>query len=146
MAKMFRREGEYFKHRVLQEKTGMDLWIRDLRWRTVNWHYERYMTEDAAKSLRSNAEGALALLKLHTVINQGEESQRYPCRTRNMYLKTFLPQNVPWLRTSNPFCTITPNKTGWKTPRHKVIPEPRPRCKHEIGGTNSKPPIHPAVQ
>ena len=81
-----------------------------------------------------------------------------------VYLCAALPLIKPVRRSSNPFCLLSPNKTGYTyykpaaTPNPKASPSlvapglllkpkqircPNPWGKHKIGGTDPTPPVFP---
>eukprot|EP00916_Digyalum_oweni_P022899 GHVL01037960.1.p1 GENE.GHVL01037960.1~~GHVL01037960.1.p1 ORF type:complete len:148 (-),score=25.95 GHVL01037960.1:84-527(-) len=144
MAYRYRREGEYFKHRVTAQKAGYRPWIDDFRWRAVSWHYNFTMGPEAEEVLKSNDIAAEPIQYLYNTISHGESVQKYPYRTKHFFMRTFIPQIVPNLKTSNPFCTVTPNKTGWKEYTVRIRKDPVPMGhKHVVAGTDPTPPVMP---
>mmetsp|Transcript_66866 Transcript_66866/g.160073 ORF Transcript_66866/g.160073 Transcript_66866/m.160073 type:complete len:178 (-) Transcript_66866:20-553(-) len=174
MAFRFRREGDLIKHRMHLERTGMQPWIEDFKWRVVDWHYQFYMGPKARSAILSQHKVAPKLQEVfdkrsHGFVtrmqrNQAEGAKYSHDHTRFFAWTTFTPQITPYRKNSNPFCPVTPNKTGWreyveisnprgavraKAPnerqhRVKLIPDPRPRGpKTQIAGTDDSVPIFP---
>jgi len=97
--------------------------------------------------------------------NGADHTYMDPHKTRTFFWTTCIPQVQPFQKSSNPFCPLTQNQTGWreyiehKNVRHAVRPrgpkdlphrvqhtmEPRPRCwKHVVSGTDDTVPIFPS--
>mmetsp|Transcript_36564 Transcript_36564/g.67005 ORF Transcript_36564/g.67005 Transcript_36564/m.67005 type:complete len:178 (-) Transcript_36564:84-617(-) len=174
MAFRFRREGDYIKHRMHLERSGMRPWIEDFKWRAVDWHYQYYMGPKARNAILSQHKLAPKLQdtfekRSHGFITrvpreQADSVAYRPNSTRYFAWTTCTPQIQPFRKTSNPFCPVTPNKTGWReyveieNPRgavrtkapnerqHRVtkIADPKPRGhKAQIAGTDDTVPIFP---
>ncbi len=112
------REGDRIKHRARMEFMGIQPFIADLKWRAVNWHYSFYMRQKAAS--------ALAGVRADSPV--------------------FIPQIVPYRKSSNPFCETSGNRTGWQEVRTRRIPDPLPRGKHFVSGTDDSTPPMPKVK
>eukprot|EP01067_Filipodium_phascolosomae_P009361 Filipodium_phascolosomae@DN8340_c0_g1_i1.p1 len=143
MARRFYKEGLTIKNRTPIYNTGWDLWVEDFKWRSFTWHYDYYMGPTAQKVIASNPEGAGVLSSLMLAIKTGDVNPQCPVRTHRIYVRTCIPQIVPYLRTSNPFCPFTDNRTGWKEYLPKLKLEPQPRIDHKIAGTTDAAPVHP---
>jgi hypothetical protein len=174
MAFRFRREGDRIKHRVHVERMGIQPWIQDFRWRVVDWHYQYYMGPKARTAILSDQRGARQLQDVfdrrsHGFVQRLSEPDASAAKYSQFHTKHFAwttctPQAVPYLRNSNPFCPVTPNRTGWreyveqkevrgavraKSPdarQHRVqyIMDPKPKGgKHVVSGTDDTVPVHP---
>jgi hypothetical protein len=116
----FRREGDFIKHRARAEFMGIQPFMADLKWRAVNWHYSFYMKQKASQAL-----GSLRAEGVHPV---------------------FIPNIVPLRASSNPFCEASANKTGWQEVKTRRIPDPLPRGKHFVSGTDDSTPPMPKAR
>mmetsp|Transcript_68754 Transcript_68754/g.182643 ORF Transcript_68754/g.182643 Transcript_68754/m.182643 type:complete len:178 (+) Transcript_68754:143-676(+) len=174
MAFRFKREGDRIKHRVHMERMGMQPWIEDFKWRAVDWHYQFYMGPKARGAIMANQRLVPTLQdtfdkRSHGFVQrvppaQAAEAEYSPRRTKYFTWTTMTPQAVPYMRTSNPFCPVTPNRTGWreyveqknvrgavrvKSPtaqQHRVrhLQDPKPkREKHVVSGTDHTVPAFP---
>mmetsp|Transcript_29150 Transcript_29150/g.67092 ORF Transcript_29150/g.67092 Transcript_29150/m.67092 type:complete len:178 (-) Transcript_29150:26-559(-) len=174
MAFRFRREGDRIKHRIHLERSGMQPWIEDFKWRAVDFHYQFYMGPKARNAILSQHKLAPKLQDtfekrshgfITRVPKEHADSAAYrPNSTRYFAWTTCTPQITPFRKSSNPFCPVTSNKTGWreyveqanikgahraKSPyerQHRVnlIPDPKPKGrKHEVAGTDDAVPIFP---
>ena len=63
MAFRFKREGQYIKHRVHWERSGMRTWIDEFKWEVMAWHYKFWMGPQAKTSLLQNQEGKVFIKK-----------------------------------------------------------------------------------
>eukprot|EP00928_Gymnodinium_smaydae_P048162 TRINITY_DN32193_c0_g1_i1.p2 TRINITY_DN32193_c0_g1~~TRINITY_DN32193_c0_g1_i1.p2 ORF type:complete len:175 (+),score=23.22 TRINITY_DN32193_c0_g1_i1:139-663(+) len=171
MAFRFRREGDHIKHRVHMERMGMQPWIEDFKWRAVSWHYNFYMGPKARNAVLSNQKAAPSLQDVferrsHGFVRRQPEAERQPWRTKHFAHTTCIPAVAPYRKTSNPFCPVTPNRTGWREyieqrdvrgavrpdspmpehAQHRVqhIMDPKPRGhKNVVSGTDDTVPIMP---
>ena len=163
MAFRFRREGDRIKHRVHMERMGMSPWIEDFKWRVIDWHYQFYMGPKARNAILSNQRHCKSIQD--SFVPRGPQDGAYDAsRTKHFAWTTYLPQVTPLRKTSNPFCPVTPNKTGWreyiehkdirgavrpKSPaarQHKVqhTMDPKPKsAKMVVSGTDHTVPIFP---
>mmetsp|Transcript_39529 Transcript_39529/g.73695 ORF Transcript_39529/g.73695 Transcript_39529/m.73695 type:complete len:178 (-) Transcript_39529:86-619(-) len=175
MAFRFRREGDFIKHRVHMERMGISPWIEDFKWRVIDWHYQYYMGPKARNAVMSNQRHVRSIQDVYDKRANGfvqrlskddAASVKYlHARTKHFAWTTFLPRVSPLHKTSNPFCPVTPNKTGWreyveqkeirgavrpKSPKdnqHRIqhIMDPKPKAKkHVISGTDDTVPIFPS--
>mmetsp|Transcript_39145 Transcript_39145/g.77507 ORF Transcript_39145/g.77507 Transcript_39145/m.77507 type:complete len:178 (-) Transcript_39145:75-608(-) len=175
MAFRFRREGDRIKHKVHHERMGMQPFIEDFKWRVMDWHYNFYMGPKARTAIMSNQKSARRLQDVfdersHGFVTRLTEPQSSQAPNSHLHTKHFTwttctPQVVPLRRNSNPFCKVTPNKTGWReyveqvnvrgavrppSPRarqHRIqhTPDPRPvGTKHVVSGTDDSVPSFPA--
>uniref|UniRef100_A0A0G4FWT5 Uncharacterized protein n=1 Tax=Chromera velia CCMP2878 TaxID=1169474 RepID=A0A0G4FWT5_9ALVE len=135
MAYIFRREGTKSK-RGLRHRCGIEPWIDHFRWRVVEWHYKFSMGPTAQRALRSHQSEAE---KLQYIIDHAKTGQtkKFLNPSKRFYFRTALPNVVPYRRSSNPFCPVSSNVSGFSA----WIPQkrPEPHCKdpkHEIAGTD----------
>jgi hypothetical protein len=174
MAFIFRREGDRIKHRVHVERMGMQPWVEDFKYRVVDWHYSYYMGPKARTAILSNQRAAKQLQNVFDRRTSGftqrlsepdSSSAKYSHQiTKHFAWTTSIPQIVPYRKSSNPFCPVTPNRTGWreyieqkdvrgavrmKSPndrQHRVqhIMNPKPKGdKHVVSGTDDTVPVMP---
>eukprot|EP00440_Ansanella_granifera_P008029 gb/GFBE01008690.1/.p1 GENE.gb/GFBE01008690.1/~~gb/GFBE01008690.1/.p1 ORF type:complete len:178 (+),score=31.15 gb/GFBE01008690.1/:1-534(+) len=174
MAFIFRREGDRIKHKIHMERMGMSPWIEDFKWRAVDWHYQYYMGPKARSAIMSNQRNARSIQDVfdrrshgfvQRLSNEDAKSAGYSHqRTKHFAWTTCIPKTTPQHKSSNPFCPVTPNRTGWreyveqkdvrgavrsKAPdakQHRVqhIMDPKPKgSKHVISGTDDTVPIMP---
>lgn len=101
------------------------------------------MGPQAKRALLSNQKDNEELQYVLDIIAAGKASSKFPTPTKVPFIRTALPITVPYLRTSNPFCPVTDNKTGWEEWRLKKIEDPKVMGKHQIGGTDPNPPKWP---
>lgn len=140
------------KHRVKMSQSGMQPWVNDFKYRVVDWHYQFYMRDQARRAINSNqlnAErtqtffdskvGNLQMRKglSDRTVEFSEEVVRY------FNWRPFVPNVVPHRANSNPFCPVTPNKTGWKESPKRRLTDPQPMGGHAIAGTDDSVPIFP---
>mmetsp|Transcript_28722 Transcript_28722/g.81151 ORF Transcript_28722/g.81151 Transcript_28722/m.81151 type:complete len:178 (-) Transcript_28722:65-598(-) len=174
MAFRFKREGDFIKHRVHMERMGMQPWIDDFKWRATDWHYSFYMGPKARTAIMSNQKSARKVQDMFDKRSHGfvqrlsgpeVDTARYSHqRTKHFTWTTCLPQIAPNRRNSNPFCPVTPNRTGWREyvehkdlrgavrqaapkdrqhrSRHILDPKPKGE-KHVVSGTDDTVPIMP---
>ncbi len=114
------------------EFMGIQPFIADLKWRAVNWHYSFYMSEKASQSLRSLGRIPQANAA------PGQENLKYPA--------VFVPNPMPLRKSTNPFCEASANTTGWQGVVNRRIPDPLPRGKHFVSGTDDSTPPMPKVK
>eukprot|EP00920_Eleutheroschizon_duboscqi_P040611 GHVT01097105.1.p2 GENE.GHVT01097105.1~~GHVT01097105.1.p2 ORF type:complete len:169 (+),score=41.43 GHVT01097105.1:1554-2060(+) len=159
MAYRFRREGLRVKVRTHWERSGMRPWVDEFRWEVQAWHYRRFMKPRAEKLLRTlrsaaHDQDSSALYELYRVLHSGGGGASSPWSsspaspsTRGVspgpsgsapWHPTALPLTVPFLRSSNPFCPVSANRTGWEVVSDSKVAHPKPHKKHKIGGTCSK--------
>mmetsp|Transcript_16011 Transcript_16011/g.42282 ORF Transcript_16011/g.42282 Transcript_16011/m.42282 type:complete len:174 (+) Transcript_16011:1434-1955(+) len=170
MAFRFRREGDRIKHKVHMERMGMQPWIEDFKWRAVDWHYNYYMGPKARNAIMSNQRAAPKMQEVfekqsHGFIQKGPSAGGPPhLRTKHFAWTTALPQTVPYHKSTNPFCSVTPNKTGWReyvehanlrgavrpeSPKHRQhriqhIMDPKPKGdRGVVSGTDDTVPVMP---
>ncbi|CEM09727.1 unnamed protein product [Vitrella brassicaformis CCMP3155] len=147
MAFRYRREGLYTKSRCHLDQTGMRPYVDEFRWRVTDWHYRFWMGPTAHRALRKYQGGSDQLQYLLDGIAAGTKSAKYKygSPTRRFHFRTAVPQVVPYLKSSNPFCPVTPNKTGWDlwTKTRRDEPMIRDHRHDAIGGTDPNPPIMP---
>mmetsp|Transcript_16520 Transcript_16520/g.25041 ORF Transcript_16520/g.25041 Transcript_16520/m.25041 type:complete len:177 (+) Transcript_16520:136-666(+) len=174
MAFRFRREGDRIKHFAHLERMGMQPFIEDLKYRMVDWHYNYYMGPKARSAIMSNQSAAKEIQDELDRKRQGsiprmapDEVSRKgynPKKTKHFAWTTCVPQIKPQRRSSNPFCPVTPNRTGWreyveqsnvrgavriqppKDPQHRFTlrPDPKPKDhKHVVSGTDDTVPVFP---
>eukprot|EP00929_Paragymnodinium_shiwhaense_P123553 TRINITY_DN97553_c0_g1_i1.p2 TRINITY_DN97553_c0_g1~~TRINITY_DN97553_c0_g1_i1.p2 ORF type:complete len:176 (-),score=29.80 TRINITY_DN97553_c0_g1_i1:107-634(-) len=172
MAFRFRREGDHLKHKMHLERTGMQPWVEDFKWRVMDWHYNYYMGPKARNAILSNQGAAKHVQdmyekKSHGFVRRKKMSEKFEARRTQFFAHTTcLPNVTPHRRSSNPFCPVTPNKTGWKEyveqihvrgadrprgpwsedaqHRRQYIMDPKPKGpKHVIAGTDDTVPIMP---
>eukprot|EP00930_Biecheleria_cincta_P043647 TRINITY_DN29957_c0_g1_i1.p1 TRINITY_DN29957_c0_g1~~TRINITY_DN29957_c0_g1_i1.p1 ORF type:complete len:178 (+),score=20.11 TRINITY_DN29957_c0_g1_i1:35-568(+) len=174
MAFIFRREGDRIKHKIHMERMGMSPWIEDFKWRAIDWHYQYYMGPKARGAIMSNQRNARSIQDVYDRRSHGfvqrwskEQAATAPNshqRTKHFAWTTCLPRVSPLHRTSNPFCPVTPNRTGWreyveqkdvrgavrpkspKAKQHRIqhIMDPKPKAgKHVVSGTDDTVPIMP---
>mmetsp|Transcript_13599 Transcript_13599/g.23690 ORF Transcript_13599/g.23690 Transcript_13599/m.23690 type:complete len:178 (-) Transcript_13599:69-602(-) len=175
MAFRFRREGDRIKHKVHVERMGIQPWIEDFKWRVVDWHYNFYMGPRARSAIMSNQRAARRVQDVFDRRSHGfiqrmplvdaKEARYTPDRTKHFSWTTSIPQVTPYQRNSNPFCPVTPNRTGWreyveqyevrgavrpKSPKanqHRIqfTPDPKPKGhKHVVSGTDDTVPVFPS--
>jgi len=139
----FKREGSFVKRRIHLDESGMRPWNEDFKFRVQNYQYRYWMMPQAHKALLSYQDGA-AILKGHleTEASSSAATSKFSTPTRTLFFKTAIPQSVPNLITSNPFCRISSNKTGWETYRTPIVPELR-CARKQVAGTDVVPPIFP---
>jgi hypothetical protein len=172
MAFRFRREGDFVKHRIHMERMGMQPWLEDFKWRAVNWHYELYMQPKARQALRNQTQDyARHLQRMYDYMHCGkstknldkdisavEREKDYLSRqsasrpdkfmhdTRYFVWRPAVPNIVPNRVSTNPFCPVSANKTGWREQVKRLIPEPKPRGKRNpVAGTDDAAPVMPRV-
>ncbi|CAJ1327232.1 unnamed protein product [Effrenium voratum] len=124
MAFRFRREGDRIKHKVHMERMGMSPWIEDFKWRAIDWHYQFYMGPKARNAVMSNQRHTRSVQDVYDKRSNGfvqrlsrDDAAATPyshSRTKFFAWTTCLPRVTPLHKTSNPFCPVTPNKTGWR--------------------------------
>ncbi|KAL8453754.1 hypothetical protein Emed_000695 [Eimeria media] len=166
MAFRFRREGQFVKNRVHLDRSGFKPFMQELKWEVFEWHYQRHMGPLAVKALMAYQQGAEKLLYLSTLKEVGEMVNPVLASPRRRYfLATALPLVRPLKRSSNPFCPLSANKTGFVY--HNANPvyynkgplratgggfprlaarktgSPMPHGKRKIGGTDATPPVFP---
>eukprot|EP00927_Polykrikos_kofoidii_P072615 TRINITY_DN68716_c0_g1_i1.p1 TRINITY_DN68716_c0_g1~~TRINITY_DN68716_c0_g1_i1.p1 ORF type:complete len:176 (+),score=19.74 TRINITY_DN68716_c0_g1_i1:70-597(+) len=173
MAFRFRREGDRIKHRMHFERTGIQPWVEDFKWRVVDWHYNYYMGPKARNAILSNQKGANGAREFYEkrshgfVRSKSDAPQFQQHRTKYFAHTTFIPQVAPYRQTTNPFCPVTPNKTGWReyveqknvrgavrpaSPRSEdaqhrctFLADPKPKGgKHVVSGTDDTVPVMPS--
>mmetsp|Transcript_3168 Transcript_3168/g.5150 ORF Transcript_3168/g.5150 Transcript_3168/m.5150 type:complete len:178 (-) Transcript_3168:62-595(-) len=175
MAFRFRREGDRIKHKIHLERMGIQPWIEGFKWRAVDWHYNYYMGPKARSAIMSRQSAARRVQDIfdrrsHGFIRRTPPEdiagQPYtPDKTKHFAWTTCIPQITPYQRTSNPFCPVTANRTGWreyvehyqprgsvrpaspKNPQHRVQLrlDPKPKGhKHVVSGTDDTVPIFPS--
>eukprot|EP00386_Alphamonas_edax_P012673 GDKI01039450.1.p1 GENE.GDKI01039450.1~~GDKI01039450.1.p1 ORF type:complete len:148 (-),score=36.75 GDKI01039450.1:270-713(-) len=144
MAFRFKREGDFVKNYVHWERTGIRPWMDDFKWRATEWHYKFAMGPVARNALKSNQEASEKLQYMMDAMHAGEQSSKFPWKTKRFYFRTALPNVVPYRKSSNPFCPVTPNKSGWSEWNQRIRPNPAPAGHaHEIGGTDFSVPVFP---
>mmetsp|Transcript_81272 Transcript_81272/g.143352 ORF Transcript_81272/g.143352 Transcript_81272/m.143352 type:complete len:190 (-) Transcript_81272:85-654(-) len=124
MAFRFRREGDRIKHKIHMERMGMSPWIEDFKWRAIDWHYQYYMGPKARSAIMSNQRQTRSIQDVFDRRSHGFTQRLAPeeaktaayssQRTKYFAWTTCLPRVSPLHKSSNPFCPVTPNKTGWR--------------------------------
>jgi hypothetical protein len=163
MAFRFRREGDYVKHRVKMSNSGMQPWVNDFKYRVVDWHYQFYMRDQARRAINSNQANAeqtqtyfdskVGNLQTRKGLSDSDKSALKSMDERGIHFseeviryfnwRPFVPNVVPHRANSNPFCPVTPNKTGWKEAPKRRLTDPQPMSGHPIAGTDDSVPIFP---
>ncbi|EPR57007.1 hypothetical protein TGPRC2_264730 [Toxoplasma gondii TgCatPRC2] len=144
MAFRYRREGQFTKFRVHFDRSGFRPYIDELKWEIMDWHYKRAMGPQMKKTLMSYQEGSEKLQYMHDLIALGTAKAKFPHATKRFFFVPALPVTIPYRRSSNPFCLLSANKTGWLqwSPKQRV-PFPQPLGKRKVGGTDPQPPVFP---
>jgi hypothetical protein len=158
----FRREGDAIKHRARMEFNKVTPFMEDFKWRAVNWQYKFYMSkksEEAILSSQKEIERIQFKKDLEICgdsrkgLNETEIEDKsvnpffHPNKTRFFTWNTkFVPNMVPNKISTNPFCPQSQNKTGWIHAKSRKIPDPLPRGKHFVSGTDDSVPIMPKYQ
>ena len=153
------------KHRKRMTNMGMQPWVNDFKHRVVDWHYQLYMSGQSRRAINSNQANAEAT-QIHFDENIGgpfqtrkglspedkriiesmdERGQHFSDEvTRYFNWRTFVPNTVPHRASSNPFCPVTSNTTGWKEVTvNRRLTDPQPKGGHAIAGTDDSVPIFP---
>ncbi|XP_026194456.1 uncharacterized protein LOC113147590 [Cyclospora cayetanensis] len=163
MAFRFRREGQYVKSRVHLDRSGFKPFMKELKWEIFEWHYKRHMGPLAVRALMQHQQGSEKLQYLQDISLTGGSSKFLSPDSSRFFFATALPIVRPVKRSSNPFCLLSANKTGFvyhnenpnylkKGPSTLVgIPRltkrrtgyPNPHGKRKIGGTDPTPPVFP---
>lgn len=131
---------------------GMQPFMEDLKWRAMNWHYEFYMKKKADEALRVGQKSAAKLQWVADMKISGESRKglnvdsHKNAPTKSFAFRSFVPNVVPHLASTNPFCPITANQTGWRECITRRIPDPLPRGKHFVSGTDDSVPQMPKVK
>mmetsp|Transcript_76330 Transcript_76330/g.220565 ORF Transcript_76330/g.220565 Transcript_76330/m.220565 type:complete len:180 (+) Transcript_76330:122-661(+) len=176
MAFIFRREGDHIKHRIHMERMGIQPWIEDFKYRVVGWHYNYYMGPKARSAVMSNQAQARKMEEsmrkrsmLGTPQAKGDKTAHIKVPYSHMSTKHFtwttcIPRIAPQRKSSNPFCPVTPNRTGWqeyveqldvrgavrvqppkdRQHRYQYTVDPKPKGKkHVVSGTDDTVPVMP---
>ena len=163
MAFRFRREGDFVKHRSKLKNSGMQPWVQDFRYRVVDWHYQFYMRDQSRRAVgldQHNAErtqqyfdSQVGRLQTRKGISEedkevvGEMDKRGVAFSeeviRYFNWRPFIPNVVPYKASSNPFCPVTANTTGWKEAPKRRLTDPQPMGGHAVAGTDDSVPIFP---
>jgi hypothetical protein len=147
------------KHRTRMTNSGMQPWVNDFKHRVLGWHYDFYMKDQARRAIghaQNTAESAQkyfdsqagemqtrkGLTREDKIELEKTEGKFHPKITRHFHWKTFIPNITPYRANSNPFCPVTPNKTGW-TELRRSTSDPQPMQGHAIAGTDDSVPIFP---
>ncbi|KAF8820682.1 hypothetical protein IE077_002924 [Cardiosporidium cionae] len=142
MAYRFFREGQFVKCRKHFDRSGMRPWIDEFQWEVTNWHYKYWMGPQIQKILQEKSSEALNLQYHLDVITSGGNSSKFSQRSK-FFFRSALPMAIPYIRSSNPFCPLSANRTGWEECKNKLIEYPTVKGSHQIGGTNPLPPTFP---
>ena len=151
MAHRFHREGDFIKHRARAEFMGIRPFMEDLKWRAVDWHYQFYMRDKARKAILSRQREAPKLQFVADMRFSGKSTKFHTGdfeiqATRYFTWTTFLPNIVPNRVSTNPFCKESANTTGWKETVSRRIPDPLPRGRAFVSGTDDSVPVMPRLR
>eukprot|EP00923_Selenidium_pygospionis_P049068 GHVN01084470.1.p1 GENE.GHVN01084470.1~~GHVN01084470.1.p1 ORF type:complete len:193 (+),score=38.87 GHVN01084470.1:40-579(+) len=120
MARRFLREGRPMKkHADTAEEAGMRNWVADLTHRTHQLQYRYWMSKKARQSILSGQDYADDMMRLMTALHSDSKNSCFKdkfsaSQPSNFYFRTAIPNSVPFRKSTNPFCRVSSNKTGWE--------------------------------
>eukprot|EP00389_Voromonas_pontica_P007939 GDKH01012004.1.p1 GENE.GDKH01012004.1~~GDKH01012004.1.p1 ORF type:complete len:153 (-),score=5.58 GDKH01012004.1:63-521(-) len=152
MAYRFKREGIRTKRHIPERLKGMRPYVDEFKWFTRDFHYKFYMVPKAKEALHSNQQQAEELQYVMDQVETGNVTSKFPHKTglrsptRRFYARVAVPNITAMRKSSNPFCPLTPNRSGWCGILDEKIPMLKPwGANHQIGGTDSSVPVFPRV-
>lgn len=125
----------------------MQPWVHDYKHRVLAWHYDLYMRDMARRAINGNQSNAEETqVHFDTKVGEVQEGKGLNGNSqgaRHFTWRTFVPNVTPLRANSNPFCPVTPNRTGWKEAPVRRLTDPQPMSGHAIAGTDDSVPIFP---
>ena len=137
---------------------GIRPFMEDFKWRAVNWHYDFYIRDKAQKALLSHQREAPKIQWVADLKASGKSTKNLnaadatagdrfePHRTKYFTWPIFIPNIVPNRVSTNPFCVASANRTGWRESMNRRIPDPLPRGRAFVSGTDDSVPTMPRLR